>query len=161
MQTFTYPFISRLIYRFGNILLTFFLLILFITSATNLNVSLLNLIPFIITSLLIYFLNKNYLMLYKLMPFKIEADAEKMICSDFIFSKKVLTICYSDVESLSGGVFDGKSYGLMKVCDGKNKVCVAFYNSLKNSRTLEKIILARVDRKVYDIAAEKIKGKKL
>ena len=160
MQIFTYPFISKLIYRYGNFPASIFLLSILYDSVSNLNISLFNLIPFLITLLLLYYMNKHYLMLYKIIPSKIEADAEKMVCSGFIFSRKSLTIFYSDIESLSGGIFDGKNYGIMKVCDGKSKVCIGFFNSLKNVRNLEKIILAKVNKDIYEKSAEKIKAMK-
>lgn len=160
MQIFTYSFLSKIIYRLANIIITFFLLIILYTAGSNLDSSLLNIIPFIITALLIYYLNKHFLNLYKLMPYWIEADIEKMKCSNFFFSKKEITIYYSDIVSLSGGIFDGKNSGLMKVCDGKNNFCIGFFQSLQNVRALQKLILNKVDRKIYDIAAEKIKGMK-
>lgn len=94
------------------------------------------------------------------MPYKIEADAEKMKCSKFFFSEKEITIYYSDIKSLSGGIFDGKLSGFMKVCDGRNNICIGFFHSLQNVRALQKLILNKVDRKIYDKAAEKIKGMK-
>ncbi len=160
MQIFVYPSFSRLIYRFGNIPVTILLLSILITAVSNLDKSLINLIPFSLTALLIYFLNKHYLMLYKLVPFKIEADDEKMKCTKFFFSKKEITLYYSDIKSLSGGIFDGKYSGLMKVCDGKSNVCIGFFNSLNDVRSLQKIILKNVNRKIYDEAAEKIKKMK-
>ena len=94
------------------------------------------------------------------MPSKIEADAGRMTCSKFIFSRKILTIVYSDIESISGGIFEGKNYGLMRVCDGKNKICIGFFNSLTNVRALEKIILAKVNKEIYEKSAQKIKAMK-
>ncbi len=94
------------------------------------------------------------------MPYEIEADNEKMKCSNFFLSKKEFTIYYSDISSLSGGIFDGKYSGLMKVCDGKNNICIGFFQSLQNVRALQKLILNKVDRKIYDAAAEKIKNMK-
>ncbi len=158
MQIFTYPFLSKLIYRYGNILASIFLLSILYDSVSNLNASLFNLIPFLIALLMLYYLNKHYLMLYKILPSRIAADSEKLVCSGFIFSRKELTIIYSNIESLSGGIFDGKNYGIMKICDGRNKVCIGFFNSLRNSRNLEKIILAKVNKELYENAAEKIKA---
>ncbi len=160
MQVFTYPFISKLIYRFGNIPASALLLFILYDSVSGLNASLFNLIPFLITLLLLYYMNKHFLMMYKIIPSRIEADAEKIVCSGFIFSSKKLIIAYPDIESLSGGIFDGRNYGIMKVCDGKNKVCIGFFNSLNNVRNLEKIILAKVNKDIYEKSAEKIKAMK-
>jgi hypothetical protein len=48
--------------------------------------------------------NRTYLTYYLILPYKIEADDEKMICSDFLLSKKVITIYFKDIEVLQGGV---------------------------------------------------------
>ena len=70
-------------------------------------------------------------------------------------------IYYNDVSSLSGGIFENKISGLMKVCDGKNNVCIGFYQRLNNSNKLATILLSKVNRNIYDNVLEKIiSGKK-
>lgn len=116
------------------------------------------LIPLILILLLIYFINRKYLEMYKIVPYKITADENKMECTNFIFSKRKITIYYKDIESLTGGIFDGKWFGLMKVCDGKNQICIGFFDKLKNSQKLITLTLSRVDKKIYDDVMEKIKS---
>jgi hypothetical protein len=160
MESFTYSFSNKVLYRYGNIPVTMLLLIYLLTSVTNLNHSLIYLIPFLISAILIYFLNRHYLNLYKLLPYKIEADNEKIKCSKFLLSKKEITIFYSDIKSLKGGIFEGKVTGLMNVCDGKNNICIGFFNSLKNVKGLQTIILSKVNRSVYDEVVNKLQIKK-
>ena len=160
MESFTYSFSNKLLYRFGNIPVTLLLLIYLFTSVSSLSRSLIYLIPLIISALLIYFLNRHYLNLYKLVPYKIEADNEKIKCSDFLFSKKEIIIYYADVKTLKGGIFDGKVTGLMNVYDGKNNISIGFFNSLKNAKGLQTIILSKVKRSVYDEVVNKVKQKK-
>jgi hypothetical protein len=70
-------------------------------------------------------------------------------------------IYYNDVSSLSGGIFENKISGLMKVCDGKNNICIGFYQRLNNSNKLATILLSKVNRNIYDNVLEKIiSGKK-
>ena len=160
MESFTYGFSNKFLYRFGNIPVTLLLLIYLFTSVSSLSRSLIYLIPLIISALLIYFLNRHYLNLYKLVPYKIEADNEKIKCSDFLFSKKEIIIYYADVKTLKGGIFDGKVTGLMNVYDGKNNISIGFFNSLKNAKGLQTIILSKVKRSVYDEVVNKVKQKK-
>ncbi len=119
------------------------------------------LIPFIISLFALYFLNKSYFEFYKIVPYKIEADEEKITCSDFLFRTKTVTIYYKDIDSLSGGVFDGKYRGLMRVCDGKNKRCIGFFDRMIDSNKLITIILSKVDKNIYDEVIKKIQDSKL
>jgi hypothetical protein len=116
--------------------------------------------PLLINLFLIYFLNRHYFNLYKILPYRIESDDEKIICSEFFLSKKEVVIYYDDISSLSGGIFENRISGLMKICDGKNNVCIGFYQRLNNSGKLATIILSKVNRELYDIVLEKIKSGK-
>lgn len=149
-KIFKYPFLFRVVFRYGNIPATIILSFYLVIVVLNIDKQLIYILPLVITLLMIYFLNRGYLNLYKLMPFSIEADDEKLYCSDFIFSKKEVTIFFKDIESLSGGIYDGTLRGMMKVCDGKNKICIGYYNKIKNSKTLNTIILSKITRPVYD-----------
>jgi hypothetical protein len=156
MQVFTYPPFYKLIYRYGNIPVTIILAIYLVPAVVKLDKELLYLIPVILLLGMIYLLNKHYLNLYKIIPYKIEADEEKMICTNFLFSRKEFTIYYHDVESLTGGIFDGRLSGVMKVCDRNNQVCVGFFNRLRNADKLQTLLLSKVPRKVYDDVVERV-----
>lgn len=155
MQVFTYSFFHRLIYRYGNIPVTVILVIYLVPSVVNLDRNLIYFIPVILLLGMIYLINKHYLNLYKIIPYKIEADDEKMFCTDFLFSNKEFTIYYRDVESLSGGIFDGRLSGVMKICDKNNHVCVGFFNRLKNADKLQTILLSKVPPDVYNSVVER------
>jgi len=159
-QTFTYPFLFRIIFRYGNIIITPLLLLYTIPLLTFLDEKIILAFPLLVNLFLIYFLNRHYFNLYKILPYLIEADDEKITCSEFFLSKKEIVIYYDDVASLSGGIFENKISGLMKVCDGKNNVCIGFYQRLNNSGKLATIILSKVNRELYDIVLEKIKSGK-
>ncbi len=156
MQVFTYPYFYKLLYRYGNIPVTIILSVYLIPSVVNLDKNLIYLIPVILLLLMIYFINKHYLNLYKIVPYRIEADEQKMICTNFLFSQKEFTIYYSDVNSLTGGIFEGRFSGVMKVCDGKNQVCVGFFNRIKNADKLQTLLLSKVQRKVYDDVVDRV-----
>jgi hypothetical protein len=160
MQLFTYPYLYKLLYRYGNIPVTIILVVYLVPAVVYLDRNLLYLIPVVLLLWMIYILNKHYLNLYKIVPYKIEGDEEKIVCTDFLFSGKEFTIYYSDVESLAGGIFDGRFSGVMKVCDRKNQVCIGFFNRLKNADKLETLLLSKVPRNVYEDVVERVKPKK-
>ncbi len=150
MKVFTYPIFYKLIFRFGNIPLTFLLILYFIPSVIYVDKNLILLIPLIISSLLIFFINKLYLILYKIIPYKIVADEDKLICSEFLFSNKEVIIDFNSIDKLKGGIFEGKLRGLLRVYDGKNNVHIGYFNKIKNSKILGTILLSKVNKSVYD-----------
>ncbi len=119
------------------------------------------LVPFTISIFILYYLNKSYFVFYKLVPYKIEADDEKIICSQFIFKQKEITILMKDIDSLSGGIFDGRYRGLMKVSDSKNKVAIGFFDRMIGSQKLVTLLLSKVDIKIYNEVIPKIERLKI
>jgi len=156
MQTFTYPILFRLLYRYGNIPVTIIFLIYLIPAVLFVDKNLLYLIPVVALLFLVYYTNRRYLNLYKIIPYKITADDEKMYCTDFILSGREVTIYYCDITVLKGGIFDGRLNGLMMVYDGRNKIHIGFYPRIKRSKDLQKILLNRVNKPVYDDVVEKV-----
>ncbi|HEX7357188.1 MAG TPA: hypothetical protein VF270_05745 [Ignavibacteriaceae bacterium] len=161
MQTFTYPIFWKFIYRYSNLVITPLLITYALSLIIIIQNNLIILIPFLLSLFLLYYLNKSYLTFYKLVPYKIEIDDEKIICTDFLFSNKSITIFIKDIESLSGGIFDGSYRGLMKVCDGKNKIIIGFFDRIINSNKLVTLILSKVDKKIYDKVIEQIQSIKI
>ena len=159
-QTFTYPFLFGLLYKYGNIAVT--LLLVFYTAPIVFYVdqNYILLIPIVISLLLIYFVNRQYFALYKILPYKIKADDEKLVCSSYFLSKGDVTIYYEDIESLKGGMFENKMSGIMKVHDGKNSVTLGFYTKLNNSSRLVTIILSKVKKELYDEVLDRLTEKK-
>ena len=161
VQTFTYSLIWKFIYRYANIVVSVLLIFYLIPLAINLDRNLLLLLPFMISVFLLYYINKSFFTFYKLVPYKIEADEKKMVCSDFFFKGKKITIYYKDIESLSGGIFEARYRGLMKVCDGKKKICIGFFDRMKNSNKLVTLMLSKVDKKIYDEVIAKLEEVKI
>ncbi len=161
MQTFTYSLFWKFIYRYGNLIITPLLLLYALSLVTLIDKNIIILIPFLLSIFILYYLNKSYINFYKLVPYKIEIDDQKIICSNFLFRDKTVTILIKDIESISGGIFEGKYRGLMKVCDGKNKLCIGFFDRIKNSSKLVTLILSKVDKKIYDKTIEQIQSSKI
>lgn len=161
MQVFTYSAFWKFVYRYLNLVLTPLMILYILPIALKLDKDLILLIPFIISVYILYYLNKSYFLFYKLVPFKIEIDDEKIICSHFIFKQKEITILMKDIDSLSGGIFDGRYRGLMKVSDGKNKVAIGFFDRMIGSQKLITLLLSKVDIKIYNEVIPKIKELKI
>ena len=159
-QTFTYSFLFQIIFRYGNVIVTPVLLLYSIPLFYFLDEKLILAFPLLVNLGIIYFLNRHYLNLYKILPYRIEADDEKIVCSNFFLSNKEITINYNDISSLAGGIFENKISGMMKVCDGSNNICIGFYQRLNNSSKLATIILSKVRRDIYDGVLEKIQSGK-
>lgn len=150
MQVFTYSLLFKIIFRFGNILVTILLLVYLIPIISYIDQNKLLLIPAAVSLIVIYMINKVYFVYYKILPYKIEADEEKIICSDFLFSTKIITIHYKDIEKISGGIFEGKSSGIMKVSDSTSKLQIGFSQKIGNSEKLVALILSKVPKELYN-----------
>jgi len=158
-QIFTYPLLFRLIFKFGNLLVTLFLIVYSLPLVVYLDQNNLLIIPIVVSLFIIYFINRYYFNLYKILPYKIVADDDKMTCLNFFLSKKEVIVYYEDIESLSGGIFENRISGIMKVCDGKIAICIGFYHKLTDSNKLATIILSKVKRPLYDEVLERLISK--
>jgi hypothetical protein len=156
MQIFTYTAIFKFIFRFANIIITLLLLLFLIPAAGKLDEHIVYFAPFLLTIAMIYFINKHYLSTYKIIPYKIQANGEKIICSDYLFSQKTVTLYYNDITELQGGIFDGKITGLMLIKDGRNNRTIGFYSKIKHAKQLETLILSKVPTPVYDKVVDRV-----
>ncbi|RPI65517.1 MAG: hypothetical protein EHM47_18705 [Ignavibacteriales bacterium] len=156
MQTFTYPWFFRLLYRYGNIPANILLLFYLYLSAEGLDDNLLNIVSLLLIMTIIYFLNKQYFSLYKILPYRIDADNEKITGSDFLFSKKKISFLYSEISDLKGGIFEGRLSGVMRIYNGNTGSSMGFFNKIKNADKLQTLILSKVKREIYDQVIEKI-----
>lgn len=162
VKVFEYPLFFKLLFRYGNIPVTIILSIYLVPIIINFDKSLIYIIPLVIVLALLYLINKHYLWLYQVLPYRITADNEKIICEKFFFNKKQVEVFYRDIESLSGGLFESKLRGLMKIWDGRSKICIGFYDKIKGVKELQTILLSRVNKDVYNKVVENIglKGKR-
>ncbi len=160
MQTFTYSLIVKIIFRYGNIFVTLLLSIYLIPVFYYIDQNMILILPLVIGVIILYMVNRTYLTYYLILPYKIEVDDEKIICSDFLLSKKVVTIYYKDIDNLQGGVFSGRSSGIMKLRDGKSKLKVGFSQKMNNSEKLIALILSKVPKDLYNDVISNITEKR-
>ena len=161
MQTFEYPFLAKLVYRYANIPVTLILLIYFLVSLSALSESWFWVFSSIIHALLIFFINRYYWRSYKRFPYKIEINNEKMICSNFFLSSKKIEIQLIDIEELKGGIFSSSlTKPIFLKVKGMNSE-IGFHYHLKNYNNLLTIILSNISQPLYNDLLEKMKERGL
>ena len=149
MKTYRYSIFWKVLYRYGNIPLTFFLLIYLATSVIGLFSHWCFIFFFLINLLIIVWLNKYYIKTYKLFPFEISADNEKIICKNFLFSKKVIELRMEDIDNLTGGVFSGYQTRPVYIHDSKQNITIGLYANVGKFPELLKIIIQNIREDLY------------
>lgn len=91
------------------------------------------------------------------MPFLIEVDGEKIICSQFLKKDKKVILYFSEITKLKGGIFYGKSKGLMQI-EGEN-ISIGFFHHLTNANIFITKLLQNVPAEVYKQIEPKIKSR--
>lgn len=95
-------------------------------------------------------MNRFYIRSYKLIPFKIEINNEKMICSDYFFKAIKHEILLSDIDVVEGGALSGAPAKPTFIHSVKDDVYVGISPHMKNQSKLITIILSNVKQEVYD-----------
>lgn len=156
MKTYKYSFFSKLIYRYGNIPVTILLLIYLAVSITGLFSYWYYIFFTLINLLLLFSLNKYYIKTYKLFPFEISADNEKIICTNFLFGNKKIELRIEDIDRLTGGIFSGYPTRPIYIYDSKQNITIGLYANVGKFPELLKIILQNVKEDLYKDLAGKI-----
>lgn len=160
MTTYKYNLLAKILYRYGNIPITFFLLIYLIESVVQLPLHWYAVFFVFINLAIIISLNKYYVKTYKLFPFKISADNEKMICSNFFLSRKIVEIRLIDIDKINGGIFSGYPSRAVYLHDSVTNETVGIYIHSSDYKDLLKLILKNIPQTLYNYLLEKMKRKK-
>lgn len=160
METYKYSFISKIIYRYGNIIASFMLLIHLVSSIYYIQEKIIFIIPTLINLALIFILNKYFIKTYKLFPFEINVVSNKLICKNFFMSKKNLEIEFKNIDRLSGGIFSGYPTRPIYIHDKEQNVTIGFYSHVGNFQKLLSQILQNIPEKLYNELMENIRRKK-
>ncbi|PID63098.1 MAG: hypothetical protein CR986_00525 [Ignavibacteriae bacterium] len=155
MQIFKYSFLPKLIYRYANIPANIILLFYMIASILAVINNWKFIFPLMITLILLYVLNRFYIRMYKTFPFKIEADNEKMICSDFVINKRTVEIKHEDILKITGGIFSGRPYMPLYIETENEKLGISPH--IKNYNKLLTIILSNIPKELYTSLLNSIK----
>jgi hypothetical protein len=108
--------------------------------------------PLLVAIFVLYIANRFYFLIYKTLPLEIVLDKSQIICTNFIFNKaRKEIINIKDIKSISGGIFEGRLNGIIKITD-VNNVSIAFSHRISDSTKLIAGILEKVDKKIYEEA---------
>lgn len=158
MKTFTYSIFARLFYRYANIPITLLLLLSLLSAMGGVYTSWFYIFPLLIDIIIIYAINRYYIKSYIFFPYKIEADNERLVCSDFFFSRKIIELDHDSITRITGGIFSGNIARPIYLHDDDNEITIGFNNHLKNYDKLLTIILSNIKQDLYDDLLEKIKN---
>jgi len=118
-------------------------------------------IPTVIDLLIIYAVNRYYIKSYKRFPYRIEADNERMVCTDYFFSQKQIELKHSSITKITGGIFSGNIARPIYLHDENNNIVIGFNNHLKKYDKLLTIILSNIEQKLYDDLLAKAKDTRI
>ena len=150
MVTFKYSFLSKIIYRYANIPATIFLSLYLISSLLYIAKEWYYVFPFLLNLTIIIVMNRYYFRSYKLFPYKIEINTERMICSDFFNKNRIIEINLKDIDFIEGGSLSGTPAKPIILHDGVNDIVIGISTHMKNHNKLITIILSNVKQEVYD-----------
>lgn len=157
MENFRYSFFARLFYRYGNIIATLLLLVHLISSVILIFQKWYFIFPAVINTGIIFVLNKYFLKTYRLFPFNICADNEKIICKDFFLSRKEFEIKYEDIDQITGGIFSGYPTRPIYFHDGRQNITVGFYSHVGHFQKLLTKLLQNIPKNLYDEMINRLK----
>lgn len=157
MHTFTYPFIQKLIYRYGNIPVSLLMLFHLVASFYFLLHEWYFPLYAVFNLAILFAVNKYFFKTYKLFPFKIMADNEKIVCTNFFLSKKKVEILHENISQVSGGIFSGHLTRPMYITDSSQNIKIGFYPHAGDFNKLLTIILQNIPHELYEELLEKIK----
>ncbi len=157
MEKYTYSFFARIVYRYGNIIATSLLSIQMVASFLGMFIKWYFVFPALINLILILLLNKYFIKTYKLFPFKVEADNEKLICYDFFLSKKKVEIHHKDIIGIRGGIFSNFPTRPIYITDGKQNIEIGFYSHVGKFQKLLTKILQNVPDQIYNDLMNSVK----
>ena len=157
MKTFTYPLLARIVYRWANIPVTILLLFYLIIYLIAIEKEWTYILPALLNLTIIYVLNRHYLKSYRLFPYKITIDNEKMICEDFMFSNKQVTIYHSDIDKITGSIFSGNKGRPLYIHDEKKGVTIGLRVHLQGYNEVLTTVLSNIKQGLYESLLENIK----
>lgn len=159
-KIFEYSLGYKLIYKYGIIFLNLIIIIYLIPAISMFEGSFFQILYIISHIAILFLFNRYFYNLYKIMPYRIETDEDGIICTNYVFSSKKVKIKFEEIDNLSGGIFDGKVTGLMKIHVSNLNYTVGFFPKIGNSKALESLILSKVSKELYEGVLEKFSIKK-
>ena len=157
MITYKYSFFTKLFYRYGNIPLSILLLIYLGSSIIGILTHWYFIFFAAINLAIIVWLNRYYLRTYKLFPFTISADNERLVCSDFFFTSKTVEIKFENIDKITGGIFSGYTTRPVYIHDEIQNITIGFYPSAEKFNELLLTIVKNINEGLYQQLIDKMK----
>lgn len=157
MSEHSYSFLARFIYRWANIPLSILLGFYFVVYLLASFYQWYYIFAILFEGGILFFLNRFYIRGYKLFPYKISVDNEKMICEDFLFSQKKITIYHKDITKIEGSIFSGNKARPLYVFDEPNNQRIGIRIHLKGYNQVITKILSNINKELYDSLIERMK----
>jgi hypothetical protein len=155
MKTFKYSMIAKIIYRYGNFLISIILFLYLVLSAIGVFKDWRFIFPLVINVILLYVVNRYYLKIYKFFPFRIDADNRELHCSDFMIKDRTERIKIIDIDKIEGGIFSGRNYAPLYIEWNGNRIGISPH--MKDFNKLLTIILSNIKKELYEELLESIK----
>jgi len=150
MITFKYSLISKLVFRYANIPVTIFLSLYLVSSFLYMFKEWFYVFPFLLNLIIIIVMNRFYIRSYNLIPYKIEINTEKMICSDY-FKKSIKNeLLLADIDLIEGGSLSGTPAKPIYIHNSSKDVVIGISPHMKDHNKLVTIILSNVRQEVYN-----------
>ena len=156
MKTFKYGIIMEFFYKFGNIPVSLLLIIHFFYILLGFTQNTYMIFPIIIYLIILYLINRQYFKVYKVFPFRIEINNEKMICKDFLIGKDK-EIVLGKISKIEGSIFGGNAVKPLYIFDESGENKIGIYLSMKEFDKLLTIILSNVKKDLYEDLVQKVK----
>lgn len=157
MMIFKYPLLAKIIYRYANFPVTIVMLIFALTSLTALDQSWMFGVSFFVHLLIISVMNRYYFRAYKIFPYKIEINNERMKCSNFLFNERTVEFRLDEIEEITGSIFSGTPARPLYLKIPSRDITIGINQHLTNYNKLLTIILSNVKQEIYNGLLEKMK----
>jgi hypothetical protein len=161
MKIFTYSIFARVFYRYANIPITLLLLLSLITALGGLYTNWIYIVPVVVDVIIMYAVNRYFIRSYKRFPYRIEANNEKIICTDYITGGKKVELNHTSITKISGGIFSGNLARPIYLYDGNNDIEICFNSHLKDYDKLLTIILSNITQELYENLLNKAKDTRI
>ncbi len=150
MKTYTYPLVAKLIYKYANFPITLFLFFYVIISAAESFQKTYFVIPLILNIIIIFYLNRYYFRSYKVTPFKIEISNDKIVCSNFYLSEKIVELSLLEITEIKGGIFAGSQTSSIYLINETENITIKINHHLKNYNEVLTKILQNINQELYE-----------
>ena len=161
MKTYKYALLPKLMYRYATVPISLILLSYFFISISQITSDWYYIIVAIVNVVILFYINKFYLNVYKLLPFVVTLDKEGITASNFMFGKNVIVLKYEDIDRITGGVFGYNPKGLIYIHESKNGNMISIHPAMEDANNFFKFVLDNIHSGLRDELVAKLKRNEL